>query len=499
MPTRPRWRVAVGRWHSPVMARLRSQVAFHAGIVAAIAIGTVPALPAERRGEGFALAYAAGARDAGGRFMGGTGARTLVAYRGRLYAGIGYWEDRRGGEGRQGAAILVLDGPAAAWRVEHVFDETLPPGTVGGRKRDFAISALLGVNFATDGSGAPLPVPVSLLLASSWDLTGATRIFSRDEATGAWSATTLAADRPAPDFLPQIRSLAAHRDRSTGGDRVFAGNDPRGIFAGSHDPPLPGGIRWDPVPELDISAISTAGFRGLAGPLGVSGFRECDGGLHAAVGQRIYRREDGAAPRWRLVYTNPDPGHSETGLRGLTAIANPSGAGRGSSKEVLLAAVEGDAARIVRVDPASGAETTELDLRAFLADAWGERVGYVIAAYNDMTKSGDLLLIGVHAFIPLRAPIAPGHAVVDVGYGRVESGGWYLVRHADGRYALRRIALPAPDDGRAPVAVRTIAAPPFPAAAGAFYFARYDANKAPAHDTAWIARAGAKAALGDRQ
>src|SRR5260221_13798850 len=103
MPTRPRWRVAVGRWHSPVMARLRSQVAFHAGIVAAIAIGTLPALPAERPGEGFALAYAAGARDAAGRFMGGTAGRNPVAYPGRPYAGSGYLGDRPGGGGREGA------------------------------------------------------------------------------------------------------------------------------------------------------------------------------------------------------------------------------------------------------------------------------------------------------------------------------------------------------------------------------------------------------------
>jgi len=44
--------------------------------------------------------------------------------------------------------------------------------------------------------------------------------------------------------------------------------------------------------------------------------------------------------------------------------------------------------------------------------------------------------------------------------------------------------------------VRTIAASPFPDDQGAFYFAGYDANKAPAHNTAWIARAGAKRALG---
>jgi hypothetical protein len=53
---------------------------------------------------------------------------------------------------------------------------------------------------------------------------------------------------------------------------------------------------------------------------------------------------------------------------------------------VLLAAIEGDAARIVRVDPKDGSEATELDLGSFLSTAWQIRVSYVIAAYNDMAK-----------------------------------------------------------------------------------------------------------------
>lgn len=61
-------------------------------------------------------------------------------------------------------------------------------------------------------------------------------------------------------------------------------------------------------------------------------------------------------------------GHSETGLRGLTAIPATSGKG-----EVLLAAVEGSAARIVRVDPRDGGEITEIDLPGFLRQHWGCR------------------------------------------------------------------------------------------------------------------------------
>jgi hypothetical protein len=441
----------------------------------------------------FQTSYVAGTRDAAGHFMGGTELRVLVAYEGKLYGGNGYWEDRPGREGPQAAEILVLDAPGRPWRVDTVFDDRL----LDRRARDFAISALAAIDFRTDGVGTRLRRPVSMLVASTWDRTGATRVFSRDDATGAWTATLLAEDRPAADFLPQIRSFALHRDRQTGIDRIFAGHSPRGIWSGVYDAALPGRIRWDASPELDLSTMSTAALPGLAGRLRVSSFAEANGVLYAAIGQTIFERIDGAAPRWRLVYRNSRVALSETGLRGLTAVANPAGAG-----EVLLAAVEGRGARIVRIDPVTGAETTELDLAEFLSSAWKMPVNYVIAAYNDMTKlrdaaDGDIVLIGLEAFIPPKAPIAAGHDVVGVGYGRLEAGGWYLIRYPDGRYDLRQITLP--QAGRALVATRAIRLSPFAGDERALYFAGYDANKAPTHNTAWIARAALSEALGGTQ
>jgi hypothetical protein len=81
--------------------------------------------------------------------------RLLTAHAGRLYAGNGYWEDRPGPEGRQGAQILVLDRPSMPWQVDHAFEERLP----NGRWRDLAVGALAEANFATDSSGTPLPRP----------------------------------------------------------------------------------------------------------------------------------------------------------------------------------------------------------------------------------------------------------------------------------------------------------------------------------------------------
>jgi hypothetical protein len=93
------------------------------------------------------------------------------------------------------------------------------------------------------------------------------------------------------------------------------------------------------------------------------------------------------------------------------------------------------------------------------------------------------LLIGIEAFIPPRASIAAGHSLVDVGYGRLEAGGWYLVRRVNGHYDLRQ--LPA-SPGSSLVSVRAIRGSPFAQQAGWVYFAGYDANKMPAHNTAWI-------------
>src|SRR5258708_33596175 len=437
--------------------------------------------------RGFEVSYTAGERDAAGPFMGGTELRNLSAHGGRLYAGNGYWMDRPGPEGRQPAQILVLDNPTARWRIERSLDERVPNGR---SPRHLAVSALYGTTFSMDRAGRALVRPVSMLFAGTWDLAAASQVMGRNDTSGAWTAMSLPVQR-VTSGIQQVRAIVAHRDRQTGVDQVFAGNDPYGIFNGGYDDAAAGGIRWGAAPELDISRISAPSFPGLS-LLRVTSFAECNGILYATIGQQIYRRLDGATPRWELFYTNPKPGYSETGLRGLTAIANPSGSG-----QVLLVAVEGSAARIVRIDPASGGETTELDIPAFLNSAWATKVGYVIAAYNDMTvvsgpRSEAKVLVGIEAFLPPPSPIPTGHVRVD----GLDGGGWYFVRQGERRYDLRKIGSSQPLTGTPLVATRAIAASPFPNDADTIYFAGFDANKRAAHNTAWIFRTGrAKAIL----
>jgi poly(A) polymerase len=435
-------------------------------------LATAPVAGAHAQDAGFAVSYTAGQPDASSRFMGGTELRNLLGHRGALYAGNGYWMDRPGPEGRQPAQLLRLDQSMGSWRVERNFDEALPNHAY----RHLAVSALLGTTFANG---------VSLLLVGTWDLSGSSEVFVRNDATGAWSASPLPVGR-VRSGIQQVRALTFHRDRQTGVDLVFAGNDRFGIFSGAYDAAAAGQIRWSAAAELDVPGLAMPSSPGLSLPR-VASFTECDGILHATVGQQIYRRVDGAAPRWQLLYTNPKPGHSETGLRGLTAVAKSSGQG-----QALMVAVEGTAVRILRIDPSTGRDETELDLQAFVGRSWGTTVGYLISAYNDMTVLPDgTVLIGLEAFLPAKSPVPTGHARVD----GLDGGGWYLVRRGEGRYDLRRIGSVHPLTGRPLIATRTIAQSPFSQAPDLLYFGGYDANKLPAHDTAWIFRAERAAAV----
>ena len=258
----------ISRWRKLRRLGLALLALLGAGVIAAAPGGAQDSAGGGAKPEGFELSFAPGGRDAAGRFMGGTEIRSLVAHGGKLYAGNGYWEDRPGSEGPQGAQILVLDRPDGEWRVDQTFDDRLP----GGRFRDLAIGAMREVVFATDGTGKPLLEPVPVLIASTWDLSGAIRVFARDDATGAWAAVTLTSDRRIPGHLPQVRAFGQHRDRVTGIDHVFAGQDPRGIFSGSYDPAVTGRIRWSASPEFDLSSISgaEANANGLERPLAAS-------------------------------------------------------------------------------------------------------------------------------------------------------------------------------------------------------------------------------------
>jgi hypothetical protein len=422
---------------------------------------------AQVAGPQFRVSYVAGTSDSGGQFMGGTELMNIVAHNGRLYAGIGDWEDVAERDTRPGAQIVVRDGPAAPWRVDRSFP--------GGLRVD----ALRSFTFKTDGRGKRI-APVSLLLAAPTNaVSGDLSVWSRDDATGVWTAMVLA--RLGRNAKGRLRALGFHHDSVTGVDDVFAGARVRsgagtGIFRGVYDPTAPGRIRWDSTPEF-------TNYQGR--PMA---FAEADGVLHVTSLGAMYRRVDGPAPSWVRVFSYDRPlSVHNSGLRGMTAIPNASGHG-----QLLLVAMEGRAGRIYRIDPTSNYKAVvELDIVGFLRRQWKtQRRFYVIPAYNDMLTVTDPrsgkpgLLIGLQAHNP-----QPGK----------ETSAWYLVRHSDASYDLQEIpAIEEPKrSNHGLVAVRAIAISPFPADAGrVIYFGGYDCNGKPAHDTAWLYQADIADVLG---
>ena len=428
-----------------------------------------------QRAGGWQQSFRAAANsDPAGRAIGGTEIVHLVAHKGRLYAGNGYWMDPRGHDNTPWSQVLVLKSPDARWTV----DLALGP-------RHLRVTALESVTFATDAAGKALTTPARLLLAASDHQGGPTapyretNIWTRDDRKDTWVKTTLQAGRK---HRRSVRAFAVHRDRRTGINRIVVAAGALGIYGGVYCATEPGTIRWDTKAELGPVAIRPMSFA------------EAAGSLYASAGPAVYRRIDGPVPRWEKVYRDETPQHWELGgIRGLTAVASPTGSGQ----SLLFSHTD----RILRLDPAAGHRATvELNVRKLLERRWGRRVpGAIIAAYSHM--------------LPLTDP-ATGRTVHVLGVqGRVQRGGkkttyradtffgWYpggsyLIRDSDGRYRLKEVNGPWRPGKPMLVAVRTFAVSPFANDdAGVLYVGGFDANFFPARDTAWIFRAPLQTAL----
>jgi hypothetical protein len=408
----------------------------------------------------------------------------LAGFQGRLYAGIGYGQDQPGDDPRPGAQILCKDAADAPWRVDHAFAPEF-----------LRVEALVPVKFSTDRSGQKLPAPVEMLLASPSDTRPAAHgvaVWTRTAASDAWQQSRIAAG-----YLG-ARAIGSHVDRATGVHLVFAGLNRGPIHAGTYDPTVPGGIRWEEQPERGATTQYRTDGK-VYDYSRVLCFAECNGDLYMAsritldaasqpVDGGLYRRVDGPKPEWRLVYRWPvDTAVLQSRyLRGLTPVPDPAGSGR----ECLLAAFE-YLGTIVRFTPtADGTAVTatqELDIKEYFNQVWdmpGVRRRGAIAAYNRFSpvsdpRSGEpLWLCGAWVERP-GSPNPP------------DNGSCYLIRHQDGHYDWGYIndpAHPVPA-GQRLTGCRDIEPSPFAGEAGrVFYFCGYDGGAGPSHNTAWIHR-----------
>jgi hypothetical protein len=429
--------------------------------------------------EPYSVSYAAGGYDTRGNFLGGTELMNLAAFKGKLYAGVGYWMDRPdffpgNPDPRSSAQVLVLDSKFGHWRLE----KTLSQRNDDGDFLRSRVSAMEVIQFHRFDAAGNVLGPLAEMLAVALDSRKGT-VYTQ-KSPGVWEDTQLPTPTP-------IRSLTVHYDPTDRTEKIFAGaggsadwSQDRPIYSGVYDPSAPGRIRWNPKPEA-------TGFE-----YRVMSMVDCGGSLFAAAKPSIARRND-EKRSWEVIYsypmTNPfDQTKYASGFRGLTCMAPPGPGG----KEALLSGFEGFSGDILRIDPETGAGVVELSTRQFLAQQWGSppEKRDVIVGYNDVPvvkgDPGGIRLFGLLAFSPKE---------------NERNSAWFISRTNGNppRYELHEVKPLNSPNRRSDAAlwsVRAIVASPFPEDQGqVLYLGGYDGHFQPDHNTAWLYRVGIDTAL----
>jgi len=414
----------------------------------------------------------------------------LVGHKGKLYAAASFWMDPRnlwyGGKSPNTGwgQVLRLDRPEGRWEVDLEMRSHLRP------------EILQSVTFATDDHGRTLTTPVNLLLASTYEGNGdqGISLFTRDDSTGAWAKTKIvtgATGKRGEDN--SVRAMRVYRDKVTGVDRLFVSIGVLGVFSGVYDPNAAGKIRWDVISESGPVATR---------PLSII---EANGALLFSADKFIYRRIDGAQPSYALAHDLSDlqAGNAFSpvgGIRGMTAIANPQGAGQ--SLIFVWAPGNRSKACIFRLDPDgkngySRVQETCLDslITHYLG---GTPVHFVLAGYNNLLPVVDpatrevVHLIGLEAWIGgQRYPTTQRKAE-----GGFYAGAVFAIRNRNGGYRLGEVNGRIIPSNPPLVATRAYALSPFAGDdAKVVYFGGYDCNFVRSSDTAWIFRTTLTTAL----
>ncbi|MFO0945521.1 MAG: hypothetical protein U1D30_06205 [Planctomycetota bacterium] len=408
-------------------------------------------IPTAERPDGvFSTVFVSGTKDRLGRVLGGTEVVGLTPHQGKLYAATSVWKDNANRAPKRGAQILVLERQGGSWKLDREFEPAIRSVAA---MESFSISS--GSN---DGAGSG--EENYLFVAPLGPRTKANPIHFR-KGHGAWQSVDLVKHPPL-----QARSFGFHRDLQTGEHLVFVACQPGGMFRGTID--SKGNIAWQAQAEFTHYSAAP------------SGFANCNGVLHVAIGSQVYRRDDASAQKWTRVFTSPRGGRGQ--LRGLTAIPSPVGSG-----QVLLVTQDGGG-RVYRIDPNDQYQATaETSIAEILAKRWGTRPQYVVAARHGMLSTihpmsaNSLCLFGIEARVEGKdRPHVNGW----------ETGGWIVIRRSPDDYEVKEIVDPVRDPMPPLISTRAMATSPFGTLGDpAIYCGGYNTDSGAAHDTGWIAQA----------
>jgi len=463
--------------------------------LAMIACGVVRA-PAEQTlaasGDGvrvdWARSYEAGYTDGNGAYAGGSEIMHLVPHKGKLYAANGYWKDSRW-ENRpyarkQSAQVLRLDTSDGRWQVE------LDTGTCNDHGLRYMKGNILqSVTFSRDESGKVLPRPHNLLVMAAGayaDQEGVVSAWVRDDAAGTWNHSIVKRGARAGGIRWIPRDMEVYRDKVTGRERLFLLIGNPGIISGVYDNSHPARIRWEQKVEFPASGT----FR--TRPLGIV---EANGSLFFSVSGVIYRRIDGPRPTYTEVLNlggsvNTDVG----GIRGLTTITNPNGAGE--SILFLWAPSGKSIGQIKRLDPdGSGGYTShdEATMCDLMSAALGVDVGYTLGAHNDMYPAVHPVTGETVHIIGFQGKFRGSDHLKWKGSG-LYAGAMYAVRTVDQIYTVHEVNGAYAPGKPVLVSPRTFARSPF--GDNLLFIGGHDCSSNRSDDMAWIFKASLDVVLG---
>ncbi len=410
--------------------------------------------------------YFPGTLDVNGRHLGSTETMTIVRHKGKLFSGMGNWMDYPWTIDTEGSQILRKDAAFTPW----VVDTSLG-------YQSMRTDALLSVTFTRDHLGRVLPSPENLLVCGSgYGLTTPQRevvVWTRDDANGVWKKNLALKD----DKKSGIRSFHIHTDKVTGLQWLFCGVSEGNIIKAAYDTTDGGKLIFDVREEL-----SNLGR--------VMAMCECNGELYAAAGVDVvagdtlgglYRRVDGFAPAWELVYRWPytpvDDGDEPNIMRGITCVPDPWGSGR-----PVIIGTRANPGIVEVIEPFNNHRVyTEFYIRDFFASQWDLQSlrGPSLSAYNyfvpDTLEGRPVWWMSLWVEHPQnnRHPYNGSH---------------FLVRYQDGSYRYGDIyddnhPLPTGENLRA---CRTICKSPFTEEPNTYYFGGYDCANDTSHNTSWL-------------
>ena len=465
-------------------------------VVAASQAQTRSCQPPEVARDGWSASFVAGCFDRNGKFAGGSQIMHLVPHKGALFAASGYWMDGRnvlygGNDPNAGwAQVLRLSGASEPWAV----DLELGP-------RHLRTELLKSVTFSFDSSGRPLPAPVALLFASTYDAGGRRGItfFVRDDERGSWIPSKIIngdVGRRGEDS--SVRAAAVHRDRVTGLERLFLSIGTLGIYTGRYDPSLPGRIAWEPAPEPGTTTTTR-----------ILSIVEANDSLFFSEGTRIFRRIDGPSPRYVQVAdlsgevpegTDRAVFQSIGGIRGLSAIDGPV-PGKQSLIFMWHPGPRSSMGCVLRLDPQPDGSYA-LMREACLAEQIskyldGAPVVRVAGAYNNFMQlrgpqsNETVYAVGLETLISgtpgdrlFEALTAHNMRYDKAGY---YAGAMYALRDTQGRWRVSEVNGKYHPGQPELVSVYDIALSPFgEPGRQTVYLGGYDANFFPSSDTAWV-------------